>query len=227
MCLAFGSLWAAAIAYRQEPPLIQERVNSFLTDVVGFNLTEHKIVQRNYNPFSRIILTYQSAILWGEPFSQVGVKENSMEQVTCTLQASDGEIPLLFYFAAETHTLSHYSQQANFLQGSPAINVPDKGKILSWIKGFLGKYETYSNNASHISAIQKAFDSVSTLEPLNMTIGDVQLRISAYDFTGILGGFLSVSMTHTHEGVQDESKALTMVFRNGSLTSFTDTWTLN
>ena len=225
ICSILVSLWIAAVVHRQEPPLLQERVKSFLTDVMEVNLTEYEIANKNYNPFSRVILTY-SGNIWGVPFSQTGIDEYNEEQVSLSLRNSEGEFPLLFYFSSETHMVNLFSQQIISDQASSPIPSPDKEHILDWINNFLEKYQVYSDYATYISDIREAFNHVKTVEPINMTVGDVQIRISAYEFAGY-GGFLSVSMVYNREGVIDESKMMTLVFRNGVLRSFTDTWNVN
>jgi hypothetical protein len=217
-----------AIIHRDEPPEIQEKVNSFSTDMMEYNLTEYKIVQRHYNAFSNIIFDNLLLVFESEPFSGDVLNEHAETQVSGTMQTSDGDVYVMFYFAAGTQTLNLYTQQPSsgsyFFTPVPA-DVQHADNVLDWTKSFLEKYYTYSGNASYIFEARKALDAVNSTEPITITTGYIKLQISNLYFVSDID-FLSINLIYTSEGVDYESKAVRFQFVNGTLTRFTDTWNL-
>jgi len=229
ICVVLGSLFFSAVLYREEPPVIQEKVDYFLTNMMGYNLAEYKIVQRHYSKFSNMILEVPFLVFESEqPFTTPPFDERIETQVSCTLKTGDSDIHIMFYFAADTQMLNMYTQQPSegfyFLTPVPS-HIQQSDDVLDWTRTFLEIYYNYSGNAQYISDMQKVLDTVDNLEPQNKTSGDIELQISNFRFIGN-SSFLTISMSHVNEGVDYVSKAVRFQFVNGTLTRFTDTWNL-
>jgi hypothetical protein len=68
-------------------------------------------MQRHYNAFSNIIFDNLLLVFESEPFSGDVLDEHVETEVSGTMQTPDGDIYVMFYFAAGTQTLNLFTQQ--------------------------------------------------------------------------------------------------------------------
>lgn len=192
----------------EAPPILREKSQSFLTDVVGFNLSEYNITRVQYSP----------------QICVVSVSGLPLIVMSFTLQSGVNQVIADFDFTDnnETYTLESYSQ---IYMDAPAWVYPPypPDNLLNWTKGFMGRYQNSLGNASYISTMGQILEAVDTLEPLNMTSGNIKLQISVREYN-VDEIYTSITFVYTSEGVDYGAKAVSFNFHNGLYSDFTDTW---
>jgi len=197
-----------SMIFPETPPLLREHALSFLTEVVGFNLTEYSIVHSEYSPSTDMV-------------SSNGLPITSLSY---TLQSSENKVHASFGYTLENgnYTLESYS---HIYLDSPAFVYPPypPDNLLNWTKSFMERYQSFQSDVAYVSEMRKTLDTVDRLEPLNVTSGSIKLQISIKQFN-VNEIYTSITFLYTSEGVDYEGKAVGFNFHNGLYAHFADTW---
>jgi hypothetical protein len=129
----------------------------------------------------------------------------------------------VLYLDPDTQMVDCYTQQFennNFFAG-PSPDSSLSHDVLNLTRIFLERYENYSAGASYISEMRKAMNAVYVTEPLNMTLGNIKVQISA-----LSESYVTITLMYTSEGIDYDSKEVRLFFRNGALYYFVDSWNL-
>jgi hypothetical protein len=208
--ITFGVLLTGKLSpvFYPEASTLKEKSLAFLTDVVGFNLTKYNIVRSDYVPSTCLVSSKGLPIV----------------SVSYNLQSSENKVQVCLDYAKENDTYTLESYNHIYLDSTAFIYPPyPTNNLLNWTKGFMERYQSFQNYPPYISEIRKTLDTVESLEPFNITNGNIKLQISIrqFDEEEI---YTTLTFLYTSEGVDYTSKAVVFDFHNGLTADFADTW---
>jgi len=183
---------------------LQDVSLSFLRDVIGFNVTEYKVVGSSFAPQTDVASSN------GLPLVLISYDlESPQNQVHVDLFYTEGNNTYMLepYF--------HISSDTLFYPAYPT------DKVLNWTKGFLERYQSFKNDSSYVSEMHKALDTVDHIQPLNITSGNITLQIKIRQFNAE-EIYTTLKFQSTDQNMSYPEKAVTFEFHNGAMMDFSD-----
>ncbi len=191
-----GSL--ALIAYSAELTA-SEKALTFLTDVVGLDMTKYNATLTNNR------LEYPS---------DLGGLAN--EYVDYILDSDESVVDVGCVFINKT--LAYCNLYV--YKGSP-LYAQSPTNVLDAAKGIIDRYQTYTGN-SYIQVMRDMLDPVTELEPMTKTVGNVKLEISKNEN----GPYTYIEWVYTSNGIDFDRKRVRFSFQDGTFRSFSGLWNL-
>ena len=193
--------------YSVSPPEpLKENSLSFLTDIIGFNLTEYKIVNSNYVPSTCL----------------VGYNGLPLVTISYDLQSSENKVQAYLNYAKENNSYTLETCSYIYLNSTAFVYPPyPTDNLLNWTRGFLKGTRAFKAIKPYISEMRKTLDTVEHLEPLNVTCGNTELQIIIRQFTED-DIYTTLTFLYTSEGVNNTTKAVVFDFHNGLYVNFAD-----
>ena len=188
----------------QAPASLREESFIFMRDVVGFDMTNYRVVDSHFWP-------------------QIDVASSNglpLFLIKYELESSDDEASVDIFYTKANETYIHepyFGVHSNTLF-SPAYPT---AKVLNWTKSFLERYQSFQSNASYVFEIRKTLDSIEHIKPLNVTKGDIKLQITIRQFTE-QEIYTTLAFSHANSTAQDSDNQLTFEFHNGVMLDFWD-----
>jgi DNA-binding transcriptional ArsR family regulator len=171
---------------------------SFLQDVVQINTTEYEVTLLSSTVESRSDLG--------------GIVEEILKY---SLTSSESQIDAVLRF--RDNKLSRC--QLSLFEGSPIYSQPQPNTILDAAKNLLQRFRSYED-ASYLEEMGNMLASVNETEDSEIIRGNIKLKVS------FSGARAVVQWLYTENGVDYQTKALSLVFENGVLKELTDGWFL-
>jgi hypothetical protein len=178
------------------PIFYQEKMMSFLSDVVGVDLTKYIVTSRTL-PQS----------------SYLGVPLDSAEII---LSSSQSYMQVIFNF------LNGTVQSVSLLDntGVPQMK-KNYGTPLGMAKDFMSNYHAFTGD-SFYGTLRSMLDGVSGEEECSQTVGNVKFDL----FIDDTGSYVTLGWTYTYNGIGAIPKGVFLSFQNGFLKTFIDNWDL-
>ncbi len=111
---------------------------------------------------------------------------------------------------------NHFSRyELTMIESSPIFTQNQPNDVLQNAKFLLSRYKTYSGD-SYLTNMTNILNTVSTLDNMNVTQGNIKLNIS------VLGDTVTFLFMYTDNGIDFQAKGLQMVFQNNILTTMSD-----
>ncbi len=158
---------------------LQDKTRSFMTDVAGFDLTKYKV-----------------NVTQKQPYTFSGVVR---ETVCYILESNESRLEASCGFM--NGTLAHFDIYAS--DGSPFYLQPLPNGSLDAVKGFLQRYQVYSN-ASIVQEALNILGTITELEAMNTTVGNLKMRVTgdSIDWVRTISGLefptgLSISLNNS------------------------------
>ena len=174
-----------------------DRVLSFLSDVVGLDLTK-------YNVTLTINRVEYPSDLGGLP----------TEQGKYTLISDESTLDVTYKFV--NRTLAHCNLYV--YKGSPFYAQPS-ASVLNTTKGILDRYQTFAGD-SYIQPMRDMLDTVTEINETTKSVGNVKLTISGGENSA------AFEWMYTSNGLNFTRKRTYMRFEDGHLTYFIDGWSI-
>jgi len=204
-----------AILFAQMPKVysveltVQEKALSVISDVVGLDVTKYDVKLSHYSS--------------GFPDDYGGL---AGEDMTYTLESAGSKVDVNLRFVNKTLWFVHlYSYNGSLLLAHYAKQLPTN--ILDATKVILQRLHTYSR-ASHLEMIRDSMDTVSDINSVNATIGNLKRLVTVK--TNVISPNATSTRTsiyfkYTMNGA-DSPKSVNIHFKNGVLTGFGDGWNI-
>jgi len=174
-----------------------DKVLSFLTDVVGLDVTQYNVTLVSND------VQYPSD-LGGLP----------QENGKYSLISDESTLDVIYKFKNKTL----YSCTLYVYNGSP-LYVQSSVNVVNSAKSLLDKYQTYSD-VSNLQPFLNLLDTVTEIEPLTKTVGDVKFTVSGREDSA------KFEWVYTSNDLEFTRKRMTLTFEHGQLIGFTDGWSL-
>ena len=111
---------------------------------------------------------------------------------------------------------NHFSRyELTMIESSPIFTQNQPNDVLQNAKFQLSRYKTYSGD-SYLTNMTNIINSVSTLDNMNVTQGNIKLQITA------LGDTVTFLFMYSENGIDFQTKGLQMTFQNNILTMMSD-----
>ena len=174
-----------------------ENVVSFLQDVVQLDTSQY------YAELERNTIEYREVL--------GGISEWLM---TYRLTSDNSELVIDFRF--RNNTLSRYNMDV--IEGAPIYTQPQPTDVLEQAENILVRYQAYSG-ASYLDPMRNI---LHTVEPVNTEkiVNNIKFVMATE------GNDAEISWTYTAEGIDFQSKGVTISIDNGVLETLTDGWYL-
>jgi hypothetical protein len=185
------------------PAYLQDESLAFVRDVVGFNLSEYRVVDSHFWP-------------------QLDVATRSgfpLYLMRYDLESPDDKAWVDVYYIKVNDT---YIQEPYFDMISENLFSPayPSDKVLTWTKNFIERYQNI-NNATYIADISKILDTVDQIQPMNVTSGNIKLQITIRQFTE-QDIYTTIRFAPINSTAHDFDNAVTFEFHNGRTLNFYD-----
>jgi len=192
-----------------------DEVSEFLSDVVGLDLCNFTLVDctpiyaedmlYDFRTNYTVVMTTFGGLIHVEHRSYYVQYDESRLNVTCTLYNG---------------TLASLSLTS---QDKPVFSERQETEIVEQAKAILERYpsyikKVYDDDGSYVGSMLEILKSIN--EPENITLGEISLQFF------INGDSAVVTWTYYSSGVTVGGKNLSLSYRNGTFTSFSDTWRL-
>ena len=215
LCAILVGLVSFALLFTQflrlvspEESTLRDNSVSFLTSIVGFNLTEYKIMNSHYVSSSCL----------------VGGNGLPLATMSYDLQSSENIVHADLNYVNKNNSYTLDSFLYTYLGSTAFVYMPyPSDNLLYWTRGFLERYQSFQNDKPYISEIRKTLDTVNCLEPLNVTCGNTKLQITIRQFTET-EIYTSLTFLNASEGIDYTSKSVVFNFHNGLSVNFADHW---
>ena len=176
--------------------LHQEKMMSFLSDIIGLDLTKYTLTTR---------VLPQS--------SYMGIPEDANYII---LSSDQSYMRVLFNFVNGTvHTASFLDNT-----GTPQMKKP-VGTTLEMSKDFMSNYQAFTGD-SFYGTLRSMLDSVSVEEDYTQTLGNVKFDLFIHD----TDSYVTFGWTYTYKGINAIQKGVFLSYQNGFLKTFMDNWNL-
>jgi hypothetical protein len=176
--------------------LHQEKMMSFLSDIVGLDLTKYTLTPRTL-PQS----------------SFIGVPLDANEII---LSSNQSCMRVFFDF------LNGNVRRVSFLDNTGVPHMKKSvGTPFEMTKDFMSNYQAFTGD-SFYGTLRSMLDSVSGEEDYTQTLGNVKFDLFIEDD----GSYQVFGWTYTYNGVNAIQKGVFLSYQNGSLTMFMDNWSL-
>jgi hypothetical protein len=190
-------------------PTVTDKSLEMLSNVVGFDLSKYNVTLLGHS------INYASS--FGPDVKQEIVDyalESSGTKTLVNLVFEDGH---LWYF-----TLNTIGNKPLYTQ-APSTNVIDQGKNL------IQKYQTYAAqnyeaDTSYVKPMASMLNSVSELKTTTITSGNMRLNISITPMSNVEN--IKLQWMYIENGLEIPRKAVSILFKDGTLYSFHDSWNL-
>jgi hypothetical protein len=176
----------------------QDKLQSFLTDVIGIDLTKYNVTQSSYGA--------------SYPSKYGGLVEE--EVVSYTFSTNNGgqlAVGSIFYNGILC------SCDFSFIQGPISYTQSPSASILDEAKSVIQKYQAYASqncaiDTSYIQTAQGMLSSISELAPSTTLSGNMQLEITS----------ATIEWIYTENGTAMPLKHIILQFQNDTLMGFSD-----
>jgi len=168
-----------------------EKALEFLTNVIGLDTASYNVTLASKTPLG-----------------------DSQEIIKYRLESAVSTLEALCYF--KNNIL--YNCFLHEYEGSLVFAQPSTD-TLDYAKDTLARYQSYLN-ASYLQPISILLDTVTKIQPMTTTSGDVKFTIT------IDGGSKTMEWMRAVNGVYNDYNRICMRFYKGSLEQFSDTWNL-
>jgi hypothetical protein len=203
---------------------VESKSTEFLSNVVGLDFTKYSLMESTPPPGidaeSWKEIGAQSKASRSErlyPPEYLGlVKE---EWGSLKFQADGSQISIMSCSLNDQLTLLKNSN----LNGSYIYSNPPAPDILGQTKNLLQRYQTYVNqtdntDSSYLVPMQEILNNLSSLEPANVTIGNINFQISQNE------GRTRIQWIYNENNITMSYKRLEFVFYNNIFEYFQDGW---
>jgi hypothetical protein len=136
------------------------------------------------------------------------------------LKSADDEASVDIFYTKSNETYLHeayFDMQSNTMF-KPAY--PGE-KVLNWTRDYLEHYTSYRNNAAYMQDICKTFGTVTHLEPMNTTLGNMTLQVTIKEFSEE-DIYTTLQFRPANQTAHDYDDAVTLEFHNGVWLNFVD-----
>lgn len=188
----------------EAPASLREESFMFLKDVVGFDMASYRVVASHFWPQIDVASSN------GLPLFLIKYELES--------SGDNASVDILYTKANETYIHEPYFSVHSNTLFSPAYPTD---KVLNWTKSFLERYQSFQNNASYVFEMRKTLDSISRIEPLNVTKGDIKLQITIRQFSD-QDIYTTIKFAPANSTARDVDDAVTFEFHNGVMLDFCD-----
>jgi hypothetical protein len=199
LVLALAMISAVTLIYFASEPSFDQtfskKAHSFLGDVVKLDMTQYNVRQ------------VESAD------SPSNLSDSSELTIKYALVSAGSKIDALFSFRDTTLTWC----KLYFIEGSPLYAQELYAGSIEAFKGFLERYQGYSN-VSYVQDMLGLLNMVNETEPATVISGSMK-----FDFS-LLGDEETVSWIQTVSGFEIGFNKVHVSFRNSFFESFTDSW---
>jgi hypothetical protein len=131
--------------------------------------------------------------------------------LTYLLKSEESTVEVLYIFRNNTMVFCYI----NPIEGSPVLT-RSTADTLDLAKRFLDNYQSESK-ARYVQSLRNMLNNIAEIEPLSITSNDVKLTIVRKDYEYI-------EWMETPNGIHNIHNKITLVFRNGTLETFSDNW---
>ena len=176
--------------------LHQEQMISFLSDVIGLDLTKYTLTPRTL-----------------PQISYMGVPLEANEII---LSSNQSYMRMVFDF------VNGNVRRVSFLDNTdvPQMKKP-AGTPLEMTKDFMSNYQAFTGD-SFYGTLRSMLDSVSGEEDCTQTLGNVKFDL----FIDDTGTYETFGWTYTYNGINAIPKGVFLSYQNGFLKMFMDNWNL-
>ncbi|MGB9960450.1 MAG: hypothetical protein ACPLKQ_08065 [Candidatus Bathyarchaeales archaeon] len=173
------------------------KVLAFLKDVVGLDITKYDAKQVTVPVQSDLSDLYETG--W----------------IKYTLTSPESKIDILCNFRNNLLVWC----KLTVIAGSPLYIQSQPANVIEAAKGIIQRYQIYSG-ASYIKTMQNMLEQINELKPAAIKSDNVKLNISIEE------NYAYIKWMYTINNIDVPSKAVSLIFKNGDLYLFRDTWDL-
>jgi hypothetical protein len=177
--------------------LQQEQMMSFLSDVIGLDLTKYTLTPRTL-----------------PQLSYMGVP---LEVNEIILSSSLSYLRVVFDFANGNVRRVSFLDNTGVPQMKKPVGIP-----LEMTKDFMGNYQAFTDDPFY-GTLRSMLDSVNSEEDYTQTSGNVKFDL----FIDDAGSYVTFGWTYTYNGINAIPKGVFLSYQNGFLKMFMNNWNLH